>query len=1114
MDNWKGLVEGSVGRASTGSRSGGLERTAAHPGAVRLWTILFLFLLPVVSRADSMGLIVPAYFSPKWQDASANYWDDLAAAAARVPLIAIMNPSDGPGNKSSKDFVRAVNEMHAAGGRVIGYVRTEYSQRSLARVKADIDDYYAWYGVDGIYLDRATTATTSLVLAYYADCYNYIRARDTDGLVVLGQGSRSTPDFLAASTQIMVFVNDYASRPFTTWQPDPWMGQQPADHFLAINYNAPKVADMRAVVEYAATINVRWVYVTDDGGSNPWDRLPSYWAEEIGLVAGSQPPPPTPPAPQPPAAPSALSAAPLSSTSVQLSWTDNADNETGFEIERATSGSSWTRIAALGADARAYTDGTAGPATYYYRVRAVNSAGPSAYSSAASATTPSALPAAPAALNAIPLNSASVQLSWTDNADNETGFEIERRADGTLWAWIATVGSDNSAYTDEGVDPGVAYYYQVRAVNSAGPSAYSNTASATTPSAPPQLPSAPSALSATPLSSTSAELSWTDNADDETGFEIYHQKNGGTWIWLGTIGPNVRIYKDSWLTASTTFNFRVRATNSAGKSSWAETSATTPAGPKVPAAPTGSIAQALSPSSIRVDWMDNAADEEGFELWRSLDGVAFVRIATLAADATIYTDTGLKTNTWYYYQVRAFNSIGPSAYSNTASAATPAVPPAAPTALSASPLSTTSVQLSWTDNAGDETGFEVERSVASGTWIRIAAPPADARAYTDGTVGPATTYSYRVRAVNSAGPSAYSNTASATTPAAPPASGVAMGIVVPAYFYPKWSTPSTNYWDDLIAAAARVPLIAIMNPSDGPGTAVDPGYVRAVAEMHAAGGRLVGYIRTVYTTRSLSSVKTDIDRYYSWYPGLDGIFLDEVTNDTDAAHLTYYQACFDYIRAKDADALVQQNPGAKTAPEYATRSTQICIFEDSASLFASYVPRTWTLAAPADLHFALGYNASAATMRANVDRAAKTNTRWVYFTDNLYTSNPWDSLPSYWTEEVGLVAATRVSAPAAKPVALEAVPESPLLAANYPNPFNAATQIAYQLPRAGDIELKVFDLLGQPVRLLVSGYQQAGAHQVLWNGTDDAGQPVASGVYLCRLADGRSTQARPMLLLK
>lgn len=94
------------------------------------------------------------------------------------------------------------------------------------------------------------------------------------------------------------------------------------------------------------------------------------------------------------------------------------------------------------------------------------------------------------------------------------------------------------------------------------------------------------------------------------------------------------------------------------------------------------------------------------------------------------------------------------------------------------------------------------------------------------------------------------------------------------------------------------------------------------------------------------------------------------------------------------------------------------------------------------------------------------------------------------------------------------VPSEYTLSQNYPNPFNPTTEISFALPSAGDVELSVFNILGQKIRMLVNQSLPAGSHEVTWQGTADNGQPVASGVYFYRLTSGDVKLSRKMMLLK
>ena len=89
------------------------------------------------------------------------------------------------------------------------------------------------------------------------------------------------------------------------------------------------------------------------------------------------------------------------------------------------------------------------------------------------------------------------------------------------------------------------------------------------------------------------------------------------------------------------------------------------------------------------------------------------------------------------------------------------------------------------------------------------------------------------------------------------------------------------------------------------------------------------------------------------------------------------------------------------------------------------------------------------------------------------------------------------------------------LGANYPNPFNPATIIPLVVPaEAGDVDLTIYNVLGQPVRQVWNGPLAAGEHRLTWDGRDRQGQPVAAGVYLFRLQAGDQTRIRKMVKLE
>jgi hypothetical protein len=190
----------------------------------------------------------------------------------------------------------------------------------------------------------------------------------------------------------------------------------------------------------------------------------------------------------------------------------------------------------------------------------------------------SVAPSAPSGLTATAASTTRVDLAWTDTAGNEDGFEVERSLDGATFALHGTAGPNVTTYADTAAQPSTSYWYRVRAISGAGPSNWSNVASVTTPAPPPSLPAAPSGLSATAVSKSQIQLTWTDNAGNETGFAIERSTNGAKFTQVRTVGADVTTTLDTGLKARKTYWYRVRAWNAAGYSAYSNTvSVKTPA---------------------------------------------------------------------------------------------------------------------------------------------------------------------------------------------------------------------------------------------------------------------------------------------------------------------------------------------------------------------------------------------------------------------------------------------------------------------------------------------------------------------------------------------------------
>jgi len=97
---------------------------------------------------------------------------------------------------------------------------------------------------------------------------------------------------------------------------------------------------------------------------------------------------------------------------------------------------------------------------------------------------------------------------------------------------------------------------------------------------------------------------------------------------------------------------------------------------------------------------------------------------------------------------------------------------------------------------------------------------------------------------------------------------------------------------------------------------------------------------------------------------------------------------------------------------------------------------------------------------------------------------------------------------------VQALPKVASLHQNYPNPFNPSTEIRFDIPTARDVQLKIYNQLGQTIRTLTDQRMKAGSYRLQWDGSTDAGHKVSSGVYFYSLEAGDFSRIRKMTLVK
>jgi uncharacterized repeat protein (TIGR03806 family) len=385
-------------------------------------------------------------------------------------------------------------------------------------------------------------------------------------------------------------------------------------------------------------------------------------------------------------------------------------------------------------------------------------------------------PSIPAGVTATAISPTQVQLGWTASTDAGTGvagYRVFRNGGATPIASVTTTG-----YTDSNLTPTTSYTYTVRAFDGATPpneSAFSTAATATTPD-PPVIdttpPTVPANFTGTALSTTEIRLSWTASTDSGIGVAGYHVYRNGATTPTATVN-GATTFTDIGLTANTTYTYALRAfdaatpANVSGPTATLNVNTLAVADTTPPTVPGTLTATALSSSSIRLNWIastDAGTGVAGYRVYQN--GSATPLAGTITAVTT--TITGLAANTQYSFAVTAIDRANPpneSGASNSASATTPGntdtTAPSVPTGVQAAAQSSTSIQVSWAASTDDVAvaGYRIFRNGST----TIHATVSSGTSYTDTGLTPATSYSYQVRAFDTA---ATPNVSGLSTPAA------------------------------------------------------------------------------------------------------------------------------------------------------------------------------------------------------------------------------------------------------------------------------------------------------------------------------------------------------------
>ena len=485
-----------------------------------------------------------------------------------------------------------------------------------------------------------------------------------------------------------------------------------------------------------------------------------------------------------PGAPRGLNARPVGTDRIDLSWTPPL-SDGGAEIEgyrilvSGSSGGFEVLVNHTGTTETSWSHTGLDPGTQHrYQVQAINDAGVGPSSNISSARTNPVESDPPRNLEARSGGTTSIVLTWEPphyaGGTQVTGYRIEVH-DGTAWAILEDDAGPSTTYTHRGLEPGDERRYRVRALSVAGVSKPSNEAFAATD---PVVPDPPRDLEARAYGPHRIDLDWRapayDGGADIVGYRIHILPDGeDVWRVLEeNTGTTDTRYSHTRLEPATENSYRVSAVNAAG-ASYLSAPATARTAPVVPDPPEGLRAEAKGPYRIDLEWYEpgytGGVPVTGYRI-EAYDGTLWTALVSdTRSGATFWSHTDLAPGSEWRYRVSAINEAGASEPSDVAAATTDAIPPDAPVGLDAEADGPYRIELEWRtpayDGGADIVGYQVDvLSDGEGVWrvLEENTGTADTR-YTHPGLAPATTNSYRVSAINRAGASEPSETATART---------------------------------------------------------------------------------------------------------------------------------------------------------------------------------------------------------------------------------------------------------------------------------------------------------------------------------------------------------------
>ena len=354
-------------------------------------------------------------------------------------------------------------------------------------------------------------------------------------------------------------------------------------------------------------------------------------------------------------------------TSIALAWDTPPPEISDLYIMKRLSGGSWDASISLSTTATSYT--FTGLSSETYDMAIWYSDNYLITSSKAYVNNTPTTPLEPTNFALSNRTQTDLVVSWTNAGNNVTGHNLNwtpTSGGTTHWAY-----PDASAvsYTISSLEANTTYTINLWATNSSGASSPTSLSETTLKNA----PAAPSNLYISNRYTTSLQMFFTDNANNEDGLRVWRKtSSGGAYVLLTTLsahsGTGVVSYTNSGLTPNHYYGYIISAYNNGGQT-WSNSTSTTTL-QTTPAVPSNFQVTSYTQTKVSLSWTEDST-QSGFTLQRSIDNSTYSTVATLDATTKSYTDTGLNSSTEYWYQIKANNSNGSdSAYTTSISVTT------------------------------------------------------------------------------------------------------------------------------------------------------------------------------------------------------------------------------------------------------------------------------------------------------------------------------------------------------------------------------------------------------------------------------------------------------------